>query len=91
MSYAGTIVRDCLISGSIQGTQTNCCGGVSGWADASTHISGCLITSQFTVDTYGSDLVARNSSKVTSANNFFQGDWNAPNGCGGITFLTDIR
>ena len=89
VSYAGTIVRDCLISGSIQGTQTNCCGGVSGWADASTHISGCLITSQFTVDTYGSDLVARNSSKVTSANNFFQGDWNAPNGCGGITFLTE--
>ena len=89
VSSKGTIVRDCLISGDMQGTQTTCCGGVSGWADGSTHISNCLITSHFTVSTDGSDLLARNVTNVTSTNNYFQSDWNASNGCGGITFLTD--
>ena len=89
VSYAGTTVRDCLISGSIQGTQTNCCGGVSGWADGSTHISNCLITSQFTVGTSGSDLLSRNSGKVTSSNNYFEGDWNAANACGDVSLLTE--
>ena len=91
VSYAGTIVRDCLISGSIQGAQTNCCGGVSGWADASTHISNCLITSQFSVGTTGSDWLSRNSSKVTSSNNYFQGDWDAENACGDVTMLTESQ
>ncbi len=89
VSYKGTIVRDCLISGNMTGTQTNCCGGVSGWADGSTHISNCLITSQFTVGTNGSDLVARNVSNVTSTNNYISSNWNAANGCGGITSLTE--
>ena len=89
VSYKGTVVRDCLICGDMQGSQTNCCGGVAGWADGATHISNCLITSQISVGTSGSDLLARNVSNVTSSNNYFQGDWNATNGCGGITFLTE--
>ena len=89
IAYQGTIVRDCLISGDMLGTQTNCCGGVAGWTDGSTHISNCLITSRFTVGTDGSDLIARNVSNVTSTNNYIQSDWNAPNGCGGITMLTE--
>ncbi|MBQ7461416.1 MAG: CotH kinase family protein [Bacteroidaceae bacterium] len=89
VTYAGSVIRDCLISGSIQGSQTNCCGGVSGWASGSTNISGCLITSQFTVSTDGSDLLARNSSYVTSTNNFFQSGWNAENACGDVTSLTE--
>ena len=88
VSYNGTIVRDCLICGDMLGTGTTCCAGVSGWADGSTHIMNCLITSHFTIDTSGSDLLARNVSNVTSANNYFQSDWDATNGCGGITFLT---
>lgn len=89
LAYQGTIVRDCLIGGGILGTQTNCCGGVAGWTDGSTHISNCLITSRFTVGTDGSDLLARNVSNVTSTNNFFYSDWNATNGCGGITMLEE--
>ncbi|MBR4129695.1 MAG: CotH kinase family protein [Bacteroidaceae bacterium] len=89
VSNNGTIVRDCLISGDMQGSQTNCCGGVSGWASGSTNISNCLITSNFSVDTYGSDLLARNSNNVTSTNNYFQSDWNASNGCGDVTSLTE--
>ena len=89
ISNTGTIVRDCLISGSITGTRTNCCGGVSGWASGSTNISNCLITSNFTVSTYGSDLLARNSNNVTSTNNYFQGNWGASNACGDVTVLTE--
>lgn len=89
ISNTGTIVRDCLISGSITGTNTNCCGGVSGWASGSTNISGCLITSSFTVGTSGSDLLARNSSNVNSSHNFFQGGWGAANDCGDVTLLTE--
>ena len=92
VSYEGTIIRDCLVSGSIFGSQTNCCAGVSGWADGTadgnTNISNCLIISLFSIDTYGSDLLARNSPKVISSNNYFQGDWNAPNNCGNVTVLT---
>ena len=92
VSYEGTIIRDCLVSGSIFGSQTNCCAGVSGWAegtaDGNTNISNCLIISLFTVDTYDSDLLARNSPKVISSNNYFHGDWNAPNNCGNVTVLS---
>ena len=89
ISGSGSIVRDCLIDGSIEGSQTNCCGGVSGWADGTTHISNCLITSRFTVGTYGSDLLARNSKNVISVRNFFQGEWNTANDCGDVTLLTE--
>ena len=89
VSYKGTIVRNCLISGGMLGSQTSCCGGVSGWADGATHITNCLITSDFTVGTANSDLLARNSGNVTSFNNYFFGDWNALDGCGGITSLTE--
>ena len=89
ISNAGSIVRDCLISGKITGSQTNCCGGVSGWAGGSTNISGCIITSQFTVGTSGSDLLARNSNNVTSSRNFFQRGWDAANACGDVTFVTE--
>lgn len=89
VTYKGSIIRDCLISGDMQGSQTSCCGGVSGWADGSTHITNCLITSDFTVGTTNSDLISRNSGNVTSFNNYFLGDWNASNGCGGLTFLTE--
>ena len=91
VSYQGTIVRDCLIGGSITGSQTNCCGGVSGWASGSTKITNCLITSNITVDTSGSDLLARNSNYVTSTNNYFQGNWNASNACGDVTTLTESQ
>ena len=89
VSYAGSIIRDCLISGSITGSQTNCCGGVSGWADGSTYISNCLITSEFSVGTTGSDLLSRNSSNVRSSHNFFSGGWSAANACGDVTLLTE--
>jgi voltage-gated potassium channel Kch len=89
VSNKGTIVRDCLISGSMTGSQTTCCAGVSGWASGSTNISNCLITSQFTVSTSGSDLLARNSNNVTSTNNYFRGNWNASNDCGDVTSLTE--
>ena len=87
VSHAGTIVRDCLISGSITGSQTTCCAGVSGWADGPTTISNCLIKSSFTVGISGSDKLARNNSKVISSNNYFQGTWDAANDCGNVTLL----
>ena len=89
ISRQGSIVRDCLINGAITGSQTNCCAGVSGWADGPTSISNCLITSEFDVGISGSDLLSRNSSKVTSSRNFFQGEWEAANACGEVTLLTE--
>ena len=73
------------------GSSTNCCGGVSGWASGSTHISDCLITSQFTINTSGSDLLSRNSAYVVSSNNYFQGSWNAANACGDVSVLTKYQ
>ena len=89
ISNAGTVVRNCLVSGSITGSQTSCCAGVSGWASGTTDISGCLITSRFDVSTSGSDLLSRNSQNVSSTHNYFQGSWGAANACGDVTPLTD--
>ena len=89
ISNAGTVVRECLISGSIQGSQTECCAGISGWASGSTNITNCLITGHFTVSTQGSDILSRNSSNVTSHNNFFYGNWGAANDCGDVSSLTE--
>ena len=91
VSYSGSVIRNCLINGSITGTMTNCCGGVSGWASGPTNISSCLITSQFTVSTSGSDLLSRNSGSVISSNNYFQGEWEAANACGDVTLLTETQ
>ena len=91
ISNAGSIVRDCLVNGSILGSQTNCCAGVSGWASGTTNISGCIITSRFNVSTSGSDLLARNSQNVTSSHNFFQGNWGAANDCGDVNLLTETQ
>ncbi len=90
VSHSGTIIRDCLISGSITGSQTTCCGGVSGWADGTTTITNCLITSSFTVSPSGSDRLARNPSNVISTNNYYQqSTWNAANYCGNVTLITE--
>ena len=89
VSNAGSVVRDCLISGSIKGSRTNCCAGVCGWASGTTRIESCLIVSQFTVSTSGSDLLSRNAMNVVSSNNYFKGNWNAANDCGDVTSLTE--
>ena len=91
VSHGGTVVRDCLFSGAILGRQTNCCAGISGWADGPTVISGCLVTSRFEVSAGGSDLLARNSQNVASSRNYCQTDWQAANDCGDVTELTDIQ
>ena len=85
----GSIIRDCLFSGSITGSQTKCCGGVSGWSGGSVSITNCLITSTFSVSTEDSDILSRNSSNVTSSNNYFQGTWDAANNCTDVTLLTE--
>ena len=87
VSREGTIIRDCLVSGSINGSQTSCCGGVSGWAEGKTHISNCLVTGRFSVSTEESDMLSRNNYEVVSSNNYFFGNWNAYNYCG-CTLLT---
>lgn len=88
VAYDGTVIRDCLVSGSITGSQTNCCGGVAGWAGGTINISNCLISGQFSVSTSSGDILSRNSSNVISTNNYFQGNWNAANACGNVTRLT---
>lgn len=88
ISHDGTVIRDCIFSGSITGSNTTCCGGVSGWADGITRISNCLVKGDITVSTTNSDLLSGNSGNVVSLNNYFQGDWNAANNCG-VTVLTE--
>lgn len=77
-----TLIEDCLGAGSIRGSQTNCCGGLVGWATSATTIKGCLMVSDITVSTSGSDLLCRNSSNVTAENNICCTDFKAGNGCG---------
>ncbi|MBQ8455771.1 MAG: CotH kinase family protein [Bacteroidaceae bacterium] len=91
VSRSGTVIRECLFSGSILGSSTSCCAGVSGWADGTTHISNCLVTSSYTVGTSNSDVLARNPGNVVSVNNYIQGDWGAANGCSDVFMLTESQ
>ena len=88
VSNDNTYIEDCLISGSMSGSNTDCCGGVVGWASSSTTIKNCLISSNITVSKNGSDIIARNAGNVASVNNFTYDTWGAANGCGNLTYFT---
>ena len=83
-----TYITGCLFSGIISGSNTDCCGGVVGWATSATTISNCLMAAKITVKTNGSDILARNASQVTSINNFTYDTWGAANGCGNLSYFT---
>ena len=88
VSNNNTYIEDCLISGSMSGSNTDCCGGVVGWATSATTIKNCLVNSKITVLKNGSDIIARNAASVTSINNYTYDTWGAANGCGNLTYFT---
>ncbi|MBO7069644.1 MAG: CotH kinase family protein [Bacteroidaceae bacterium] len=88
VSYDNTYISECLIRGSMSGSSTDCCGGVSGWASGSTLIRNCLVNANITVSTNGSDILSRNAGNVTSINNFTYDTWGANNKNGNLTYLT---
>ena len=72
VSESGIVnVSNCLYAGSMEGHNTNSCGGIVGWASASTHISNCLIIANMNVSPDNSHTLCRNYSNVTSFNNFY--------------------
>lgn len=88
VSNSNTHISECLISGSMSGSNTDCCGGIVGWASGSTTISNCLVCSNITVSTNGSDIIARNAGNVSSINNYTYDTWGAANGNGNLTYFT---
>ena len=87
----GTSIEDCISASTISGTQTNCCGGMVGWASGSTTIRRCLVVNNHTVGTDGSDQLSRNSGNVIASDNFYLGTWAAGSGCGGMTRLAQAQ
>ena len=88
VSNNNTYIANCHIRGSMSGANTDCCGGVVGWASGTTLIKNCLVSSDITVKTNGSDMLARNTGNVTSINNYTYDTWGAANGCGNLTYFT---
>ena len=70
-------ITDCLFGGSIQGGNTDCCGGVCGWASAPIMIANTLVAGDFGVGTNGSDIICRNSSMLLQDNCHYYSIWNA--------------
>ena len=69
-------ISDCLFCGSINGINTDCCGGVCGWASSPIIISNTLLMGSFNVGTNGSDVICRNNSLLLQENCYYFTDWN---------------
>ena len=57
---SGTVrVNNCLFAGSINGANTNNCGGICGWSEVKTIISNCLLTGNLNIQTEGCATFSR--------------------------------
>lgn len=70
-------ITDCLFGGSIRGENTDCCGGVSGWASAPIMIVNTLVVGDFGVGTNGSDIICRNNGLLLQENCHYYSLWDA--------------
>ena len=70
-------VADCLFGGSISGSQTDCCGGVCGWASSPIMISNTLVKGDFGVSVNGSNVICRNSGLMLQNNCYYYTTWDA--------------
>lgn len=67
----GGTVQNCLYAGSMTGKNTNCCGGLVGWATTSTTIRNCLQIASIQVSESGSHTLSRNFGNVTASGNYY--------------------
>ncbi len=67
----GGTLQNCLYAGSMTGNNTNCCGGLVGWASTTTYITNCLQIANISVSTSGSNTISRNYGNVISTNNYY--------------------
>jgi hypothetical protein len=69
-------VTDCLFNGTINGENTDCCGGVCGWASSPIMVSNTLVMGNYNVGTNGSDVFCRNNSLLIQDNCYYYTNWN---------------
>lgn len=65
----GTVVENCIVNTNILGEETDCCGGVCGWAGSKIEIKNTLVLSSYTVGANGSNPVSRGDN--ATVNNVF--------------------
>ena len=70
-------VTDCFFGGTINGENTDCCGGVAGWASSPIMIANTLVMGSYNVGVNGSDVICRNNSLLLQENCYYYTDWNA--------------
>ena len=83
VTNTGTVIEDCLVACTIDGSRTSCCGGVVGWASGETTIRRCLVANTYNVSTSSSDELSRNATSVISTDNYYVSSWGAANDCHG--------
>ncbi len=68
-----TKIENCAFLGAINGSTTNCCGGMVGWTNqnGSTAIKNSYVAGSFTVKADGSDTFSRNPNYVTLTNCYY--------------------
>ena len=71
-------LQDCIFAGSIQGSSTNSCGGLVGWASVTGLIQNCLMLGRVSTSTEGCDMLCRNSTNTIIMNTYYQKGWNVP-------------
>ena len=67
----GSMIKDCVFAGTIQGESAHSCAGISGWTPHAATLTNCLVIGDITTNKKNGDTFARNSSKVERINCYY--------------------
>ena len=70
-SAAGSVIKNCVFAGTIQGAKATSCGGIIGWTPQTASLINCLVIGEISTSTSGGNTFARNPSKVTRTNCYY--------------------
>ena len=67
----GSVIKNCVFAGTIQGEGAHSCAGISGWTPHAATLTNCLVIGDITTNSKNGDTFARNSSKVERINCYY--------------------
>jgi hypothetical protein len=67
----GSVIKDCVFSGTIQGEGAHSCAGISGWTPHAATLTNCLVIGDIMTNSKNGDTFARNSKKVERINCYY--------------------
>ena len=67
----GSVIKNCLFDGTIQGANANSCAGIIGWTPRKTYLNNCLVIGEISVSEKNGDVIARNQGNAILDNCYY--------------------